>query len=289
MNWVLASRPRTLPAAIAPAIVGNALAYHDGLYNLGLGIACVLISLLMQVIANLANDLYDFQKGSDTSDRLGPKRATAAGLISVRKMRVGIFVLVILTALLGGYVAYFRGVFVLVLGVFVVAGALLYSGGSIAYGYRGFGDLFVFIFFGLVATMGTYYAITEAVTINSFLFAMTQGFLITNILVVNNVRDRFTDEKSGKRTLAVILGRSRMNTEFGVNILLAFGIVLLIVFKGWFGWGILFVLFSLPNARRNYTNYMKSEGKELNPVLGETANFALLFSFLLCVGILLKI
>jgi 1,4-dihydroxy-2-naphthoate octaprenyltransferase len=285
-NWILASRPRTLPAAIGPAIVGNALAFHDGKYDLGLGIACIIISVMMQVIANLANDLFDFQKGSDNKDRLGPTRATASGLISVKKMRIGIIILIGITALIGGYIALSRGIVVIGLGVLIFLGALLYSGGIIAYGYRGLGDLFVFIFFGLVATMGTYFAITGTVSLIAGIFSLTQGFLITNILVVNNVRDRFTDEQSGKRTLAVMFGRNVMNTEFVVNLLIPFGLIIFVVLRGLFGYGIFTVLFSLPLARTLYLDFLAKDGKDLNAVLGATANFSLVFSILLCLGIL---
>lgn len=286
-NWILASRPKTLPAAIAPAVIGNVLAFHDGVYNVWLGISCVLISLIMQVLANVANDLFDHEKGTDTPDRLGPIRATASGLITPKEMRVAIIVLIAVAGALAIPLILTRGLIVLGLGIVIVVSALLYSGGKNAYGYHGLGDLFVFIFFGLMATIGTYAMLTGTFSLESGIYAITQGALIVNILVVNNTRDRFTDKATGKNTLAVKMGRTAMNREFVINLLLAYGLVLGLPFFIPGHYATLLVFLSLPLAWKNYQHFIEIEGKALNPILAETAKLTILFAFLLSIGILI--
>lgn len=286
-NWILASRPKTLPAAIAPAVIGNVLAFKDGFYNVWLGISCVLIALIMQILANVANDLFDHEKGTDTPNRLGPVRATASGLISPKEMRIAILALIGAAGALAIPLVLERGLMVLGLGAVIVVCALLYSGGKNAYGYHGLGDLFVFIFFGLMATIGTYYMITARFSLESVIYAITQGALIVNILVVNNTRDRFTDEATGKNTLAVKMGRSAMNKEFAINLLVAYGLAVALPFFVQAKFATWLVLLSVPLAYQNYVHFLAIEGKQLNPVLAETARLTIVFAILLSLGLLL--
>lgn len=286
-NWLLASRPKTLPAAIAPAVIGNVLAFRDGKYDLLIGLSCVMISLVMQILANIANDLFDHEKGTDTADRLGPIRATASGLISKNNMRAAIVVLVVIAAAFAVPLILARGMIVIILGALIIVSALLYSGGKTAYGYHGLGDVFVFIFFGLMATIGTYAMITGRVSVESVVYAITQGALITNILVVNNTRDRFTDEAGGKNTLAVKFGRKGMEVEFVVNLMVAFVAVVAMALIGKQLYATLLVLISIPIAIKNYKNFRSMEGRALNPILAETARLTILFAGLLSVGLLI--
>lgn len=286
-KWILASRPKTLPAAISPVLVGIALAYREGSFGPILAVSCILIALLMQIVANLANDLFDHQKGVDTSERLGPVRVTASGMVKPQQMWFAIGFLVIMCLGLAINIASQRGSVIYLMGGVIVLAALLYSGGKLAYGYIGLGDVFVFLFFGIAATTGTYYVLAGKTTLVSYLVAIPPGLLITNILVVNNIRDRFTDEKTGKRTLAVLLGRDAMLLEFGLNLLLAFALPILLVLSGQSGFSTLLPLFALPMARTIYSDVRKADGKALNPILGKTANLALVFCLLFGIGLII--
>lgn len=286
-KWLLASRPKTLPAAIAPAVIGNVLAFRDGNYDLLIGFSCVVISLIMQVLANFANDLFDHEKGTDTPDRLGPTRATASGLISVNGMRTAIAIIIAIAGVFAIPLIMARGWIVIILGLIIVISALLYSGGKTAYGYHGLGDLFVFVFFGLMATIGTYYMISGKVTEESVVYSITMGALIVNILVVNNTRDRITDQVGGKNTLAVKLGRNAMNWEFLINLIVAFGLIIAYIIVRRVDFATLIVFLSLPLARKNFLNFIQKEGRELNSVLAETARFTIIFALLLSAGLLL--
>lgn len=286
-KWLLASRPKTLPAAIAPAVIGNVLAFRDGNYDLMIGFSCVVISLIMQVLANFANDLFDHEKGTDTPDRLGPTRATASGLISVNGMRTAIAIIIAIAGVFAIPLIMARGWIVIILGLIIVISALLYSGGKTAYGYHGLGDLFVFVFFGLMATIGTYYMISGKVTEESVVYSITMGALIVNILVVNNTRDRITDQVGGKNTLAVKLGRNAMNWEFLINLIVAFGLIIAYIIVRRVDFATLIVFLSLPLARKNFLNFIQKEGRELNSVLAETARFTIIFALLLSAGLLL--
>lgn len=286
-KWLLASRPKTLPAAIAPAVIGNVLAFRDGNYDLLIGFSCVVISLIMQVLANFANDLFDHEKGTDTPDRLGPTRATASGLISVNGMRTAIAIIIAIAGVFAIPLIMARGWIAIILGLIIVISALLYSGGKTAYGYHGLGDLFVFVFFGLMATIGTYYMISGKVTEESVVYSITMGALIVNILVVNNTRDRITDQVGGKNTLAVKLGRNAMNWEFLINLFVAFGLIIAYIIVRRVDFATLIVFLSLPLARKNFLNFIQKEGRELNSVLAETARFTIIFALLLSAGLLL--
>jgi len=285
----MAARPRTLPAAAAPIIVAGALAWHDGVFHAPSALACLLISLLMQVGANLANDLFDFERGADTGERIGPTRVTAAGLISPGQMRLGITVVFGLACLLGLYLAVRGGWPVILLGLVIILAALAYSGGPLPYGYYALGEVSVFVFFGVAAVCGTYYAQALAIPPSIWLSATPVGLLIVNILVVNNTRDIPTDKAANKRTLAVLLGRKAMLGEYLACQIAAYLTPLCLWLLGISPAGVLLVWLSLPRALQLFRELSQAEGRALNKLLGKTAELALIFAVLFSVGIVLPV
>ncbi|MBW2468701.1 MAG: 1,4-dihydroxy-2-naphthoate polyprenyltransferase, partial [Deltaproteobacteria bacterium] len=222
--WKLATRPRTLPAAVAPVLVGTALAIADKQFALLPAAAAMTVALLLQIGVNLANDYFDYVKGIDTQDRLGPPRVTQSGLIPPGQVKTGIVVAIVLSTIPGLYLASVGGWPVILIGLFCFAAALAYSGGPFPLASHGLGDLFVFIFFGLVAVCGTYYVQALQLTPMVWLMGAIQGLLITAILVVNNIRDIQTDRHSGKRTLAVIIGERGARIEYLLLLATAYAI-----------------------------------------------------------------
>ena len=208
--WMLAARPRTLPAAIAPVMLGSATAVADKSFVWLPAVAALMVALLLQIGVNLANDYFDYLKGIDTQDRLGPPRVTQSGLIPANQVRAGMILILILSLIPGIYLLTLGGLPVLIIGLACICAALAYSGGPFPLASHGLGDLFVFIFFGLVAVCGTYYVQALHLTPLVWLMGVIEGLLITAILVVNNLRDIQSDRQTGKRTLAVIIGRSRI-------------------------------------------------------------------------------
>lgn len=285
--WMLASRPKTLPAAISPVVVGTSLAWADGQFSLAPALAAAAGALLLQILSNLANDYFDFAKGVDTRERLGPTRVMAAGLLTAGEMRLGIAAVLGLAVLDGIYLILVGGWPILAVGVASILAALLYTGGPLPFGYHGLGDLFVFIFFGLAAVCGTYYVQAGMFSMDVLVTAVPVGFLITAILVVNNLRDIETDARAGKRTLAVLIGAKNTRRQFLALLVLAYMVPLLLWLNFGFGLAVLLPFISLPLAvRRVYTLY-SATGRELNPVLAATAQLSLQFSLLLSIGIVL--
>ena len=226
--WINAARPRTLPAAIAPVLLASALAWRDGLLKPAAALGCLVFAVLIQIGTNFANDYYDFMRGADTAERVGPQRAVASGLIAPATMKhamIGVFTAAFLAGLMllgyGGWPLLFIGVASIVCGI-------VYTGGPYPLGYNGLGDLFVFIFFGLVAVGATYFVQTGLVTGEALVIGVGVGALATNILVVNNYRDLETDTKAGKRTLVVRFGRPFARIQFAFCHLMAVGTLLAI-------------------------------------------------------------
>lgn len=286
-NWLIASRPKTLPAAAASTILGTALAYHDGRFFLPTALAALLISILMQVGANFANDLYDFQRGADTEERLGPVRVTQAGLLSPTQMKRGIVVVFGISVLLGFYLAIVAGWIVIIIGILAILAALAYTGGPFPYGYHSLGDIFVFIFFGFAAVCGTYFVQAHTVTIPSLLGGFAIGLLITNILVINNLRDIETDRRTGKITLAVKLGEKGTKIEYLICLCLAYLVPLILISTSHSFTGSLLSWLSFPLAVKLLRNLYQVSGRELNRTLAETAQLALIYALLFSIGILL--
>ncbi len=286
-SWLMAARPRTLPAAAAPVFVALAFALRDGVFHWPAALACLLISLLMQVGANFANDLFDHERGSDPPDRLGPTRVTASGIISPLQMRLGTAAIFGLAALLGLYLTWLRGWPVLALGVAIILAALAYTGGPFPYGYYALGDIFVFLSFGVAAVCGTYYVQAGTLTPTILWASVPLGLLIINILVVNNTRDIPTDTAVHKRTLAVLLGREAMLTEYLVCLIGAYLVPLGLWTFGLTSAGGLFAWLSLPQAVLLYREFSQTDGRALNKTLGGTAQLALVYAVLFALGILL--
>lgn len=286
--WVQASRPRTLTAAITPVVVGTALAVRANVFNPPLALAALVAAVLIQIGANLANDLYDFKKGADTAERQGPQRVTSAGLLAPRTVEIGMWLTFGLAAVFGLYLVYAGGWQILAIGVASILAGIAYTGGPLPLGYIGLGDPLVFIFFGLVAVGGTYFLQAHALAPQVFWAASAVGALTTNILVVNNVRDADTDRASGKRTLAVLLGRDTARAEYAALVLFAYAtpFILWLVFNmsPW----VLLPLLSLPLAvRLARTVATATPGPALNQTLAGTAQLVAVYGALLAVGIIL--
>ena len=286
--WIMASRPRTLTAAVTPVIVGTALAVRAHAFSVTLALAALIAAILIQIGANFANDLYDFKKGADTPDRLGPTRVTSAGLLAPRTVEIGMWLTFGLATILGLYLVGAGGWPILAIGVASILAGIAYTGGPFPLGYIGLGDVMVFVFFGLAAVGGTYYVQAHALAWQVLLPAAAIGVLATNILVVNNVRDADTDRAAGKRTLAVLLGRNAARGEYAVLLLVAYAtpFVLWLVF-GMSPW-VLLALLSLPLAvRLARTVFTTTSGPAMNKALAGTAQLLAIFGALLALGIIL--
>ena len=283
--WVVASRPRTLPAAVAPVLVGTALAISDDEFRPLAFVAALVGSVFLQIGTNLANDYSDARRGADTEDRLGPVRVTAGGLMPPRSVLVGTYVAFGVAVLAGVYLTAVAGWEMLLVGALSIVAGVLYTGGPRPYGYAGLGELFVFVFFGLVAVVFTYYAQAEEFTWEAFALAVPVGLLAAAILVVNNVRDLDTDRRAGKRTLAVKLGRPRARTLFGAMLALAFAAPVAIPLAGGLSWWVLLALLALPLAPPLYrTVATRTDGPALNGALAATGRLLAVFSLLLSAG-----
>jgi 1,4-dihydroxy-2-naphthoate octaprenyltransferase len=286
--WVLAIRPATLPAAMSGVAVGLGAALAVGTpFRLDAAIGCLAVALLLQVTANLANDLSDFRKGADTPDRTGPIRVAAAGLVSERQLEVAIGVTVGLAGVVGLWLTIIGGPVLLAVGALAIVAALAYTGGPWPYGYRGLGEVFVFIFFGLVAVVGTAYLQGGRLEPLFVAAAFPVGALTTAILVVNNLRDIPTDAAAGKRTLAVILGRRATAMEYALLLVVAFLVPVALAVAGR-GIAVLLPLLALPLAApllRTVRTF--AEPRQLNPVLKGTARLALIHGLLFAAGLAL--
>lgn len=285
--WLAASRPKTLPAAAAPVVAASALAWHDGAFRPGPALACLLTALLLQIAANLANDLFDFQRGADTPDRLGPLRVTQAGLLTSQQVKTGLAVCFIISGLLGVYVAFSSSWHILLIGILAIIAALAYSGGPLPYGYYGLGELGVFLFFGLAAVGGSYYGQAVTLTPAVFLIAAAMGFLSTAILVVNNLRDIDTDRAGGKKTLSVLMGRTFTKFEYWTLVTAAYLIPLVMWICGYASSWVLLAFISLPLAVRACLHVSRLTGRALNAVLAETGRLELIFALLVGIGLIL--
>lgn len=286
-RWVMAVRPATLPAAVTPVVVGTATAYAVDGFRRGPALAALTGALLLQVGANLANDLLDYRKGADTKDRLGPTRVVQSGLLSATAVRNAAALVFFLAVLVGGYLTWVAGWGVVAIGLASIAAAIAYTGGPFPLGYNGLGDLAVFIFFGLVAVCGTAYVQAGFVPGLAWVAAVPVGTLITAILVVNNVRDRATDEAAGKRTLAVRFGRRGALLEYALLLSAAYLVPPALFLTGRLGSWVLLPLVTAPLAGRLYRRVAEDTGRALNPSLGRTAMLGVVFGALFALGITL--
>ena len=287
-TWLLAVRPATLPAAASGVVVGLGAALAVGAaFRPDTAVGCLAVAILLQVLANLANDLSDFRRGADTPDRAGPTRVASAGLVSPRQLELAIGLTIAAAGLVGAWLAWVGGPAIVALGILAVVAALAYTGGPWPYGYRALGEVFVFIFFGLVAVVGTAYLQVLRFEALFVVAAIPMGALITAILVVNNLRDIPTDAAAGKRTLAVALGRRATAVEYGLLLAMAFAVPVALLLAGQ-GVAQLLPLCSAPLAApllrtvRGFT-----EPRQLNAVLAGTARLALVFGALFAVALAL--
>ena len=280
-KWIAGARPKTLPAAIAPVAVGTALAGNEN--NPLLAILALLVSLALQMGVNYANDYSDGVKGTD-DNRIGPMRLVASGAAPAHQVKIAAYIALSCGAVFGLILAIQTSLWLVVVGAIAIAAAWGYTGGKNPYGYFGFGELSVFVFFGLVATMGTYFAQTGTLTLDSLLVAIPMGSLSCALLAINNLRDRAADELVGKRTLAVRLGDSSARTAF-IALLLLSHLSVIFLFKPWTLLTLLLVpmTYSLLKAIR-----AGAIGSALIPLLGKTGKLQLRFAILLSIGLLLS-
>ena len=293
--WAMAARPQTLPAGSAPVVVGTGLAVHDGVFEPVAALFALVGALLLQIGTNFANDYYDAVRGADTDDREGFTRVTAGGIIepeSVRRAMFGTFGLAILS---GVYLVYVGGLPILVVGLASVAAGITYTGGPLPYGYRGLGDVFVFVFFGLVAVAGTYYVQAVAtplplgvpegtVPAAAVVAGLPAAGLSTAILVVNNIRDRETDAAAGKRTLAVVLGYRLSRLEWTALVGMAYVVPVVFRLDG-YPRTVLLPLVTAPLAAAvARTVWTRTGGEALNPALERTGKLLFAHSVLFAAG-----
>ncbi len=285
--WASAVRPRTLAAGAVPVAVGSALAAQVDAFALLPAMAALTGALLLQVGSNLANDVFDFLKGADDADRIGPARATQQGWLSTRQMLVGTALVFTAAVLVGLYLVSIGGWPIVVIGLAGIFCAVAYTGGPIPLGYHGLGDPLVFVFFGPVAVLGTYYVQVGQVSWVAAAASASIGLLATAILVVNNLRDRHTDARAGKRTLAVRMGAAGARREYVALVGLAYAIPAGIAALGLAGSGWLLPWLSGPLALKRMHAVATLDGAALNAELGATAQLCAVFGALLSIGVLL--
>lgn len=281
--WIGAARPRTLPAAVVPVVVGLALAAREGSLDLGVAAATLLAAILIQIGTNLANDYYDFVAGADTSERLGPRRITQAGLAAPATVRAAAFAVLGAAGVAGLWLVAVGGWPILLIGVCSLIAAVAYTGGPYPLAYHGLGDVFVFVFFGLVAVNGTVLLQTGEVTALSLAVSVPVACLATAILVVNNLRDIATDARAGKRTLAVRIGAAATRVQYATLLIVPFAVAFLLAQVA--GPALLVTLAAVPFAVRELRALYQRDGAALNASLAGTARLHLIFGVLLAIGL----
>lgn len=283
--WLIAARPRTLPAAAAPVLVGGGLAAGDDVFRGGPFLAALVGALAIQVAANFANDASDAARGADTSDRIGPPRMVAEGVISARRMWMAVWVSVAVAAAAGVYLIAVAGWVIALIGALSVVAMLSYVGGPIPYGYRALGEASVFVFFGLVATVGSRFVHDRTAPVDAWVLGVVMGLMASAILVANNLRDLDTDAAAGKRTLAVVLGRRRTRSLFASLLTGAFAVILVGSVTGLTppasGLAIVLAPFAVPLVR---TARQAVDGPTLIGVLAGVARLQLLVGIFVAAG-----
>ncbi|MCW3005672.1 MAG: 1,4-dihydroxy-2-naphthoate polyprenyltransferase [Solirubrobacterales bacterium] len=283
----MAARPRTLPAALAPVLVGTALGIQGGEFDVFAFLAALLGALFIQVGTNLSNDYSDARRGADTEDRLGPVRVTAGGLVPPKQVLIATAVSFGLAVVCGIDLIVVAGWVLLLIGAASIVAGILYTGGPRPYGYEGLGELFVFLFFGVVAVTGSYYVQIQHLTWQAFVASVPVGLIAAAILIVNNVRDIDTDRRASKRTLAVRMGRERTRVFYAVVLAAAYVALIPLAF-GLSAW-VLLPLLSIPLALRLVAIVRtRTDGPSLNGALARTGLLQLVFCLLLSAGILLS-
>lgn len=280
-KWIIGARPRTLPAAVAPIAVATALAASDA--SALPALLALLVSLALQIGVNYANDYSDGIRGTD-SDRVGPTRITASGLATPASVKRAAFISFALAAVAGLALASMTSWWLIAVGLAAILAAWGYTGGKNPYGYIGLGELFVFIFFGVVATVGTYFVQTEEITTDSLLISIPMGTFACALLAINNIRDRALDAPAGKKTLAVRLGDRKARGFFALLIALGYAATMALMNP----WALL-TLLTLPIAISLVRGVLgQAQGRELIPFLAKTGQLQLLFSILLSLALVLS-
>jgi 1,4-dihydroxy-2-naphthoate polyprenyltransferase len=285
--WLLAARPKTLPAAAAPVIVGSSVAFYTGFFRMDIAVVTLVAALLLQIGANLANDYYDYHKGADTTGRLGPVRVTQAGLLKPRQVILGMWFIFFLAALCGLFLYTTSGWAIIIIGSLSILAAIGYTGGPLPYGYRGLGDIFVFIFFGLVAVSGTFFLQAGYLSKLAFLSSIPIGCLATAILVVNNIRDISNDRKAGKITLAVHFGRRVAIGEYILLLAIAYLAPLWMILSGTGPGWLLLTWLTLPLLPGLIHSLAHQHGRSLNLILAATGKLELSYAIVYAIGLVI--
>jgi len=287
--WLMAARARTLPAAIAPVLVGTALAGYLHVFHPLRFAAALVGAMFIQIGTNLSNDYSDARRGADTEDRLGPVRVTAGGLVPPRQVLIATYLTFGVAVLAGVYLVVVAGWQLLLVGAASILAGVLYTGGPKPYGYEGLGEVFVFLFFGIVAVAGSFFVQVKHLDWEAFALAVPVGLIAAGLLVVNNVRDIETDRRAGKRTLAVRLGRPRTRVMFAAMIYLAYVLTPVTWVFGPLKPWLFLPWLTLPLATRVVRVVRnRSDGRSLNQVLAQTGLLQLIFCTLLAAGVLLS-
>ncbi len=287
--WLNATRPKTLPAGLAPVMIGGALAYHDNSFSLQLFLLMSVLSVLIQILTNFINEIYDYKKGADNQDRLGPQRAVASGLIFVKQMSVVSIILATIIFASGMILVYHSGWIILVIGILSLLFAYSYTGGPYPLAYHGLAEPFVFVFFGVIAVNASYFVLTGRITEISIIASIMPGLLSTNLLLVNNLRDVDTDEPIGKYTLAVKIGKENSRHLYLILNFIVFFIPILLAIKLFTLWMLLPML-AVPLLAITSIRIYFVEGKALNRVLAMNGLTILLNGILTSIAfIILKI
>jgi 1,4-dihydroxy-2-naphthoate octaprenyltransferase len=283
--WIDAARPKTLWASVAPVLIGTAMSYADGDWEPFIMLITIFSAIMIQIGTNFANDFYDHKKGADTSDRIGPVRATGAGLVKPGVMRHAYILAFSLAALAGAYLITRGGWPIFVIGFLSILFGILYTGGPFPLGYKGLADIFVLVFFGPVAVGGTYYLQTQSINLTVILAGLSPGLIATALLSVNNLRDIHTDTKAGKKTLAVRFGAIFVRVEFLITILLACVMPLFLLVLNpnhpYSLMAILVILFALPTIKNVLFDDISPE---LNSALANTGKILLVYSIVFSLG-----
>lgn len=284
--WISALRPKTLPAGAVPVILGSALALADGQFSLWNGVAALVCSLLMQIASNFFNEIYDFRRGADSAHRVGPRRAVAAGLITEKEMTVAAIVAVSAAFLIGLYLTTTAGWGIFAVGAVSLVMAWAYTGGKYPLAYLGLGEVFAFVFFGVIATCGTYVIHAHNLSASAIWLSLAPAAFSANILNVNNIRDVDTDREAGKRTLSVRFGTKAMRFAYAACMIIPFLLPFVLFAYGYSGYVFLTVTV-LPMAVRLVVGVYRNNGTALNSILAGTGVLMTFYCALMVIGLLL--
>lgn len=285
--WIAAIRPKTLPAGILPVMVGSAAAYQDNGFAVIPALIALVCAILIQILTNFINEIYDFRKGADTAERLGPLRTVANGIISESMMMKASILVATVTFALGLWLVWIAGWAILLIGLLSLLMAWAYTGGPYPLAYKGLGEIFVILFFGIAAVMGTYYAQTGYWSYDTLFLALPLGLLSSNLLSINNIRDRETDSKAQKRTIATRIGRKNAELVLEMQTLLSYVFPIILYFRG-YSYAILLPLLTLPIAVIMLKSVKSRDGRELNISLQDSAKLLVIFGLVLTIGVLLS-